>query len=80
MSRDVLANSSFFSSRVCKVARFFTFRFRESVTWRESIIQRETVVCSKKALFCGVCCDRNQAIILGVLVLVSLLYLYIEVL
>ena len=38
----------------------------------QSVIQRE---CSKKTLFCGRCCDRNQAIILVVLVLVSLIFI-----
>ena len=43
---------------------------------RESVIQRKcsSVECSKKALFCGDFCDRNQAIILVVLVLVSLIF------
>ena len=36
----------------------------------------EIVECGKKALFCGVCCDRNQAITLVVLVLVSLIFIY----
>ena len=35
----------------------------------------EIVQCSKKALFCGDFCDRNQAIILVVLVLVSLVFI-----
>ena len=34
------------------------------------------VVSSKKVLFCGDCCDRNQAIILVVLVLVGLDSIY----
>ena len=46
----------------------------------KSAIQREIVECSKKALFCGDCCDRNQAIILVVLVLISLSYFYSKVL
>ena len=66
MSHDVLAISRLFSSRVFKLARFFIQRERESV------IQREIVECSKKALFGGDCCDRNQAMILVVLVFVSL--------
>ena len=41
----------------------------------ESVVQRAIVECSKKALFCGDCCDRNQAIILVVLVLVSLIFI-----
>ena len=48
-----------------KAARFFFNIKRES----SSV---EIVECSKKALFCGECCDRNQTIILVVLVLVSL--------
>ena len=32
----------------------------------------EKIECSKKALFYGDCCDRNQVIVLAVLVLVSL--------
>ena len=63
MSRDALAISRLFSSRIHKAARFFTHS--------ESVIQKEIVECSKKALFCGDCCDRDQAIILVVLVLVS---------
>ena len=39
---------------------------------REWHSESDRVECSKKALFCGDCCDRNQAIILMVLVLVSL--------
>ena len=35
----------------------------------------KTEECSKKALFCGDFCDRNQAIILLVLVLVSDIYI-----
>ena len=35
----------------------------------------EIVECSKKALFSGDFCDRNQAIILVVLVLVSLIFI-----
>ena len=58
-SRDVLAISRLFSSRLYKAAKFF--------------IYSESVV--KKALFCGNFCDRNQAIILVVLVLVSLIFL-----
>ena len=46
-----------------KVMKFFTHSERVSVAFEE---------CSKKRLFCGDCCDRNQAIILMVLVLVSL--------
>ena len=40
--------------------------------------QRESsrVECSKRALFCGGFCDRNQAMILVDLVLVSLQYKY----
>ena len=66
MSRDVLAISRLFSSRIYNAARFF-YSFRER--------QREIVQCSKRGLFCGDCCDRNQAIILVVLVLVSLIFI-----
>ena len=64
MSRDVLAISELFSSRIYIAAIFFISR--------ESVIQRKLMEGSKEALFCGDCCDRNQAIILVVLVLVSL--------
>ena len=37
-----------------------------------TILESGRVECSKKALFCGDFCDRNQAIILVVLVLFSL--------
>ena len=71
MSRDVLAISGLFSSHIYKATRFF-YSFTER-------IQRTTervVQCSKKALFCGDCCDRNQAITLVVLfLLVSNVYL-----
>ena len=63
VSHDVLAISRLFSSRIYKAARFFLVR--------ECSSEREIVEYSKKALFCGDCCDRNQAIILVVLVLVS---------
>ena len=71
MSRDVLAISRLFSSRIYKAAEVFH-------SFRESVVQRnigDIVECSKKALFCGDCCDRNQAIILVVLVLVSLIFI-----
>ena len=67
MSRDVLAISRLFSSHVYIRRRDFL-----SI---ESVIQREIVKCSKKALFCGDCCDRSQAIILVVLVLISLIFI-----
>ena len=66
MSRDVLAISRLISSCIYKPARFFSFRECCSV---------EIVECSKKALFCGNFCDRNQAIILVVMVLVSLIFI-----
>ena len=45
------------------------------------IFQRERslvgiVECSKKALFSGDCCDKNQAIVLVVLVLISLMFIW----
>ena len=64
MSRDVLAISRLFSSRVYIRRRDFLFI--------QSVVEREIIECSKKALFCGDCRDRNQAIVLVVLVLVSL--------
>ena len=64
MSRDDLAISRFFSSRIYKATRFFILS--ESVI--QSIVQSEIVECSKKALLCGDYCDRNQAIILMVFV------------
>ena len=42
-------------------ARFFDIVEKERVVLRE-------VYCNKKAFFCGDCCDKNQAIILLVLV------------
>ena len=64
MSRDVLAISRLFSSRIYKAARLFI----NSEIVLHSIVQSEIVEYSKKALFCGDYCDRNQAIILEVLV------------
>ena len=49
-----------------KTARFFT---------HSECISVEIVECSKKALLCGDFCDRNQAIILVALILVSLIYI-----
>ena len=69
MSRDVLAISRLFS-----VVYIMQQDFTHSE--RESVIQREIVECSKKALFCGDCCDKNQTIILMILVLVSLIFIY----
>ena len=66
MSRDVLAISRLFSSRMHKAARFFTYSECNSERHSE---------CSKKALFCGNCCYKNHAIILVVLVLVSLIFI-----
>ena len=47
-------------------------------TKRERERKREcsSVESSKKALFCGDCCDRNEAVILVVLVLISLIFIY----
>ena len=56
VSREVLASFRLFSI-IYKAARFFFNSECSSV---------ETVECSKKALFCGNFCDRNQAIILVV--------------
>ena len=66
MSHDVLAISRLFSSRTYKATRFFIHSECSSV---------EIVKCSKKTLFYGDCCDRNQAIILVILVLVSLIFI-----
>ena len=67
MSRDVLAISRLFSSRIYKAARFI-YSFREC-----SSVEKEE--CNKKTLFCSNFCDRNQAIILVVLVLISLIFI-----
>ena len=67
MSPDVLANSRLFSQSY-KAARFFIPLESEMQSIIQSIVQSEIVECSKKALFCGDYCDRNQAIILVVLV------------
>ena len=72
MSCDILAISRLFSSRIYKVARFFIHS--ESII--QSVVQREIVECSKKALLCGDFCDRIQAIILVVLVLFSLIFIW----
>ena len=71
MSRDVLAISRLFSRRIYEAARFFIHS--ESVI--QSVVQSEIIEYSQKALFCGDCCDRNQAIILVVLVLISLMFM-----
>ena len=62
------------SWNVLAVSRLFSVVY---MRWRdfihsESVVQRKIAECSKKALFCGDCCDRNQAIILVVFSLVSL--------
>ena len=49
-------------------------RWQDFYSFRECSLV-EIVECSKKALFCGDFCDRNQAIILVVLVLVSLIFI-----
>ena len=56
MSRDVLA-----------ISRLFLVVYIK----RQDFLFIQKVECSKKALFCGDCCDRNQAIILVVLIFVS---------
>ena len=76
MSRDVLVISRLFLSRIYKAARFFIHS--DSVI--QSIVQSDIAECSKKALFRADFCDRNQAIILVVLVLASLWYLMIKML
>ena len=63
MSCDVLAISRLFS---------VVYITRRNFIHSESVVQRKIAECSEKALFCGDCCDRNQAIIL---VLFSLLRL-----
>ena len=50
MSCDVLAISRLFSV-VCIRQRDFIHL--------ESVVQRKIAECSKKALFCDDCCDRN---------------------
>ena len=49
--------------------RDFFYSFRDSE--RQSVIQSEIVECIKKGLFYSDCCDKNHAIILVVLVLLS---------
>ena len=68
MSHDVLAISRLFTSHMLYRRREIFYSFREC----SSV---EIVECTKKALFCGDCGDRNQAIILVVLVLVSLIFI-----
>ena len=63
MSRDVLAFSRLFSSCIYKAARFF-YSFREC----RECSSVKIVECSKKALFCGDFCTRNQAIVLVVFI------------
>ena len=65
MSRDVLTIFRILSGRIYKAAGFFFIH-------SESNSKYSSVECSKKALLCGDCCDRNQAIILVVSILVSL--------
>ena len=67
MSCDVLEISRLFS-----VVYIRRRGFIHSERVSESVVQRKLAKCNKKALLCGDCCDRNQAIILVVLVLVSL--------
>ena len=50
MSRDVLAISRLF---------FVLYIMRRDFVHSESVVQSEILECSKKALFCGDCCDRN---------------------
>ena len=63
MSCDVLAISRSFS---------VVYVRRRDFIHSESVVQRKIAEYSKKALICGDCCDRNQVIILVVLVLFSL--------
>ena len=63
MSCDVLAISRLFSVVYIRQRDFIH---------SESVVQRKTTERSIKALFCGDCCDRNQAISLVVFSLVSL--------
>ena len=65
MSRDVLA----FSGRLVSV-----YIRRRDFYDREWHLKSDRVKCSKKTLFCGDCCKRNQAIILVVLVLVLVFF------
>ena len=50
MSCDVLAISGLFS---------IVYITRQDFIHSESVVQRKTAECNKKALFCGDCCDRN---------------------
>ena len=61
VSCDVLAISRLFSVVYIRQRDFIHSEIR-------SVVQSKTLECNKKALFCGDCCDRNQAIILVVLV------------
>ena len=59
---------------VLPISRLFSIVY---IRWQdfihsESVVQRKIAECSKKALFCDDCCDRNQAINLVVFNLVSL--------
>ena len=72
MSHDVIAISKLFFTRAYKAARFFIHSDREKER-KCSLVER--VECSKKALFCGDFCDKNQVIILVILVLVSLIFI-----
>ena len=63
MSRDVLAFLETCLS-IYKAARFYDLETGNKKVAEQSVV--------KNALFCGDCCDRNQAIILVVLVVVSL--------
>ena len=50
MSCDFLAVSRLFSVVHIRLRGFIN---------SESVVQRKIAECSKKALFCGDCCDRN---------------------
>ena len=50
MSCDVLAISRLF---------FVVYIRRRGFIHSESVVQSKIVECSKKALFCSDCCDRN---------------------
>ena len=70
MSRNILAIFRLFFIRVLQGGEIFhSFRERERERERErKYFSVERIECSKKALFCGDCYDKNQVITLVALV------------
>ena len=58
----------FVSCDVLAISRLFFVVYiyirRRDFLHSGSVVQRKIAECNEKALFCGDCCDRNQAIIL----------------